>query len=244
MPKKVCCCQCYQGATGARGPAGPRGPAGSDATGGASGSGGDIPGATGSTGVTGPVGPSGVTGPTGPSGPAGATGATGGTGSVGSTGATGQIGATGECKCDDDHDEYADAIRSNTDEIKLTNNVWTPIPMTTFAANSPDITLSGNGIRIAKTGRYLVTYGLTVNYTGNVIVESLLDYGGAALPGTNAYTESSNGIRPMTNTSICNLDSLNVLSIRVKPTASANTPKAVIPGDLPTVAFITAVKIN
>jgi hypothetical protein len=186
----------------------------------------------------------------GANGAAGPTGATGVAGAVGSTGATGQRGATGpkgECKCDDDHDdhdEYADAIRSNAPEIRLTNNVWTPIPMTTFAAKSADITLSGNGIRLAKTGRYLVTYGLTVKYTGDVIVESLLYYGGGALLGTNAYTESSNGIRPMTNTSICNLDSLNVLSIQVKPTATGNNPKAVIPDGLPTVAFITAVKIN
>jgi hypothetical protein len=161
-------------------------------------------------------------------------------------GPTGPAGATGVCDCDSD-DDCADAIRStNLSEVKLEKD-WKLIPVTFFVMTSPTITLQNNGIHIAKIGTYLVTYGVTIAFTDNVTVESGLLYGSTPLPGTSAHTEASQGILTVTNTSVCVLEKEDVLSIRARTFQEDDRKqdtRALIPKNLSTTAFITAVRLH
>lgn len=130
-----------QGATGATGPTGPTGAQGSQG----------IQGPIGPAGATGEQGATGATGPTGPAGPQGIQGLQGPQGIQGPTGPTGPAGTS-------DTSAFGTKYDTAENNIELTANTQTAVPLATTGALSGITGANANTLTINENGTYKIDY--------------------------------------------------------------------------------------
>jgi hypothetical protein len=137
---------------------------------------------------------------------------------------------------------YAQALRLTTPAaLALPAGVLTVVPLLTLPIFTGPIIIGGSGMANVPIGVYLVSYGFTYNTLNTSNVTSGLYANGNFLPGTSTLTTRNQITITVSNTSLCNLTVVSLLTIRVTASVAATIPAVGVNG---TAAYITVLKVN